>query len=102
MHFDVQPVLTSPTKRLNVLELKRTCVWLCDSCVTQNDNIFSSSKTNARLNDLADSLNNKFISSIVDLFPETVHESTTSHLNNDVKKAVSDTLPSCTEIFSGC
>ena len=83
------------------LGAKRNCVWLCDSCVEQNDNIFTSSKTEAKLNGLFDSLSNKITSLIAELIPKAVKESVTSHLYDDVKKAVNDTLPSYADISSG-
>ena len=49
------------------LGAERNYVWLCDSCVEQNDNIFISSKTEAKLNALFDSLSNNFTSSIAEL-----------------------------------
>ena len=74
---------------------------LCDSCVKQNDNIFTSSNAEAKLNGLIGSLRNKFTSSIAKLIPKAVKESITSHLYDDVKKAVNDTLPSYADISSG-
>ena len=76
-------------------------MWLCDSCIEQNDDIFTSSKTEAKLNGLFDSLSNKFTSSIAELIPEAVKESITSHLYDDVKKAVNETLPTYADISSG-
>ena len=76
-------------------------MWLCDSCVEQNDNIFTSSKTEAKLNGLFDSLSNKFTSSIAELILKVVKESITSHLYNDVKKAVNETLRSHADNSSG-
>ena len=83
------------------LGAKRNCVWLCDSYVEQNDNIFTSSRTEAKLNGLFDSLSNKFTSSIAELIPKAVKESITSHLYDDVRKGVNETLPSYADISSG-
>ena len=80
---------------------KSDCEWLCDSCVKQNDNIFLSSKTQAKLNGIFDSLSNKFTSSIADLIPKAVKESITSNSYDDVKKGVNDTLPFYADICSG-
>ena len=82
------------------LGAKRNFVWLCDSCVEQNDNIFTSSKTEAKLNGLFDSLSNKFTSSIAELIPKVVKESITSHLCDNVKKTVNGKLPSYTYVSS--
>ena len=76
-------------------------MWLCDSCVEHNDNIVTSSKTEAKLNGLFDSLSKKFTSSIAEIIPKAVKESITSHLYHDLKKAVSDTIPSYADISSG-
>ena len=83
------------------LGAKRNCVWFCESCVQQIDNIFTSSKTEAKLNGLFDSLSNKLISSIAELIPKAVKESNTSHLYDNVEKAINETLPSYADISSG-
>ena len=83
------------------LGTKCNCVWFCDSCLKQNGNIFTSSKTEAKMNGLFDSLSNKFTSSIAEFVPEAVKESITSHMYDDFKKAVNDTLPSYADISAG-
>ena len=84
------------------LGTKRNCVWFCDSCLKPNDNIFTSSKTEGKLNGLFDSLSNKYTASITELFPKAVKEYITSHLYDDFKKAVNDTLPSLADISADC
>ena len=79
---------------------ERNYVWLCDSCVEQNDNIFISSKTEAKLNGLFDSLSNKFTSSIAELIPKAVKESFISHFYDGVKKSVNETIPTYADISS--
>ena len=47
-------------EEIKCLGTKRNCAWLGYSFVEQNNNIFTTSKIDAELNGLFDSLNNKY------------------------------------------
>ena len=62
------PELTSPKKRINGMELSSAVYGF----VPRVSSRMTSSKTEAKLNGLFDSLGNKFTSSFAELIPEAV------------------------------
>ena len=81
------------------LGTKSNVVWLCDTCVNANK-ICATPTTEAKLTSIRDTFSEKLESNISNLVPKLIKE-TLPDMNQNVKEAVSKSLPSYSDIVSG-
>ena len=81
------------------LGMKSNVVWLCDTCVNAN-NSCATPTTEAKLASILDTFSEKLESNISNLVPKLIKE-TLPDMNENVKEAVSKSLPSYSDIVSG-
>ena len=81
------------------LGTKSNVLWLCDSCVNANK-VCATPTTEAKLTSILDTFSEKLESNISNLVPKLIKE-TLPDMNENVKEAVSKSLPSYSDIVSG-
>ena len=81
------------------LGTKSNVVWLCDNCVNAN-NICATPTTEAKWTFILDTFSEKLESNISNLVPKLIKK-TLPDMNENIKEAVSKSLPSYSDIVSG-
>ena len=74
-------------------------MWLCDTCVNANKNC-ATPTTEAKLTSILDTFSENLESNISNLVPKLIKE-TSPDVYENVKEAVSKSLPSYSDIVSG-
>ena len=80
---------------------KPNCLWVCNSCV--NNEVFTNNSED-KLTSLFDSFTSKIKTSVAELIPKAIDESLPKviiELNEKVKTAVVDSLPSYKDVVTG-